>query len=210
MLTTGLFGWLSSDHHLMALMAQNWWLGVLIVAGIVFLETGLVVLPFLPGDSLLFTTGAFLGASGISPLWAILLTGLAAVLGDGVNYLVGRSAAGQWLIRRGWITPRHLQKTRAYFDRFGAPTVTIGRFVPIVRTVTPFLAGLSGMCPRRFALYNVLGAMMWCPGLLLAGYWLGGIPWVRGHMSWLTAGIVVASLLPVLFQLRRGALATGG
>jgi|ERR1700674_3821160 len=210
MLSTGLLSWLSNDQHIMSVMAQNWLYGLLIVAGIVFLETGLVIFPFLPGDSLLFATGAFLGIIGISPIWAILLIGLAAVLGDSTNYLIGRSVIGQQFIRRGWVKPHHINKTRTYIDRFGASTVTVGRFVPIVRTVAPFLAGLCGMCPRRFALYNVLGAALWCSSLILSGFWLGGLSWVREHMSWLSLGIVTISLLPMLFQLKCGTVATEG
>ncbi|MFT4040914.1 MAG: VTT domain-containing protein [Thermomicrobiales bacterium] len=209
MLSTELLSWLPNTEHIVALMAQNWMAGVLVVAGIVFLETGLVICPFLPGDSLLFATGAFLGISGVSPAAAILMIGLAAVLGDGTNYLIGRSALGQQLIRRGWIKPHHVDKTRHYFDRFGGATITIGRFIPIVRTVAPFLAGLTVMCPRRFAVYNLAGAAVWCAGLMLAGYWLGGLSWVREHMSWLSMGIVAVSLLPVLLQWRRGTVAAG-
>ncbi|CAG2159271.1 VTT domain-containing protein [Cupriavidus numazuensis] len=203
MLASGVLAWLAGDQQLMELLSRNWLLGVSLVACVVFLETGLVVLPFLPGDSLLFATGAFLGASGILPLWPVVLITAAAVAGDGLNFLVGRSPAGQWLAHRRWIKPPHLQKTREYFDRFGGSTVTIARFVPIVRTITPFLAGMSGMEGRRFALFNVIGGLLWCPGLLLSGYWLGGISWVRDHMQWLTLGIVVVSLLPVGIQLLR-------
>jgi membrane-associated protein len=201
MISTGLLAWIGSDQGLTGLLAQNWLLGVLLVALVVFCETGLVVLPFLPGDSLLFATGAFLGMSGIHPLAAIAIVVSAAVLGDATNYAIGCSALGQQLVRRNWVRPRHLQKTRAYFDRYGAPTITIGRFVPIVRTIAPFLAGLTGMCIRRFALYNILGGAVWGTGLMLAGYWLGGVPWVRQHMGWLSLGVVLISLLPVAWHL---------
>ena len=174
MLSTGLLAWLGNDHGLMNLMTQHWLLGVLVVAGVVFCETGLVVMPFLPGDSLLFATGAFLGMNGISPLTAVAIVTLAAFLGDTVNYRIGRSAWGQQLLRRGWIKSSHLAKARAWFDHWGAPTITIGRFVPVVRTVAPFVAGLTGMRARRFAIYNLLGSVLWCSGTLLAGSWLGG------------------------------------
>lgn len=203
MLTMGFLSWLFGDENLMSLLAQNWALGVWIVAAIVFCETGLVVLPFLPGDGLLFATGALLGAQGVSPWWPMGLITLAAILGDLLNYSIGRSALGQTLIRRGWVKPQHLAKTQAFFDRYGAPTITIGRFVPVVRTVAPFLAGLTGMCPRRFACYNVLGAVIWCGGLLSMGYWLGAIPWVQNNMLWLVLGMVALLLLPPLWQWRR-------
>lgn len=210
MLSNGILAWLSNDQGMMSLMASNWLYGVLLVAGIVFLETGVVLFPFLPGDSLLFATGSFLGLNQIHPAWAMFLIGAAAVLGDGVNFLVGRSGPGQMLIRKGWVKPHHLARSHAWFERFGAGAVTLARFVPLVRTVTPFLAGLSGMPARRFAIFNVLGALLWCPGLLLAGYWFGKIDWVRQHMSWVSLAIVLLSLLPVLLHFGRRRLSQGG
>ncbi|MGO4331819.1 VTT domain-containing protein [Cupriavidus sp. 2TAF22] len=204
MLSTGLLSWLFNDQQIMSMLAQNWVTGVLFVAAIIFLETGFVILPFLPGDSLLFATGAFLGVNGLSPLPAMAMICTAAIVGDGVNYLIGRSPLGQHLLRGGWVKPQYIAKTRAYFDHYGGSTITIARFVPIVRSVAPFLAGLTGMHPRRFAAFNVLGAVVWGSGLLLAGFWLGGIEWVRSHMSWLTIAIIVVSLLPVVVQVRRG------
>ncbi|HAL36673.1 MAG TPA: alkaline phosphatase [Polaromonas sp.] len=201
MISSGLLSWLGSDQGMMNLLAQNWLLGIGVIAAIIFFETGLVILPFLPGDSLLFATGTFLGLSGISPFVAIALITLAAVAGDGANFAIGRSRVGQYLVRRAWIKPRHLTKTRAYFDRFGSPTVTIGRFVPVVRTVAPFMAGLSGMCPRRFAFYNVIGAIVWCSCLIMAGFWLGQVPWVKDHLTWMSIGIVATSIIPVLAHL---------
>ena len=113
MLTMGFLSWLFGDENLMSLLAQNWVLGVWIVAAIVFCETGLVVLPFLPGDGLLFATGALLGAQ-VSPPWPMGVITLAAILGDLLNYSIGRSALGQTLIRRGWVKPQHLAKTQAF------------------------------------------------------------------------------------------------
>jgi membrane-associated protein len=209
MISSALLSWLGSDQGLMNLLASNWLVGVLIVAAIIFLETGLVIMPFLPGDSLLFATGAFLGINGIQPLWAVLLVTVAAILGDGVNYWVGQSPVGQSLIRRGWIKPQHLARTHDYFDHYGPITVTIGRFVPVIRTIAPFLAGLTGMCPRRFAAYNALGAMVWASALLMAGFWLGGIVWVRDHVGWLSMGIVAASVIPVVFHVAASAQPKG-
>ena len=201
MISTALLGWLGSDQNLMLLLSQNWIWGIALVATVIFCETGLVVLPFLPGDSLLFATGAFLGMSAMSPLVSILVITLAAVAGDSANFAIGRSQVGQYLLKSAWIKPHHLVKTRAYFDRFGGPTVTIGRFVPVVRTIAPFMAGLSGMCPRRFAFFNVLGALVWCGSLIMAGFWLGQVPWIKGHMAWMSIGIVTLSMMPALAQL---------
>ena len=194
---SGLLGWFTSDQGLMAVLTQNWLLGIFLIAIIIFVETGVVVLPFLPGDSLLFATGAFLGLAGISPLLPIAIVTVAAVAGDTSNCAVGRSALGQWLIHKRWIKPHHLARTRTWFERYGGLTITIGRFVPIVRTVAPFLAGLSGMQTRRFLIYNVLGGILWCSLLVSAGFWWGKITWVRENLQWLTLLIVLISVLPV-------------
>ena len=196
-----LLHWFSSDTGLMAVFAQNWLLGSCLIAAIIFVETGVVVMPFLPGDSLLFAAGAFLGVKGISPLSVIAIVALAAIAGDAANYSIGRSRLGQALVHKGWVKPKHLAKTREYFDRYGGMTITIGRFVPIVRTVAPFLAGMSGMQPRRFFTYNIIGGVVWCTGLVLAGFWLGKVTWVHEHLQWLSLVIVAVSLVPVAFQI---------
>lgn len=203
MLSMGLLSWISGDPQMIALLAQHWVLGTLLVAAIVYVETGFVIFPFLPGDSLLFSMGAFLGLAGVYPWAPLLVVCLAAVLGDATNYAIGRSRLGQEIVRRQWIKPGHLLKTQAYFERYGGPTIIIGRFVPIVRTLAPFLAGLSGMPPQRFLLFNITGGCIWCSLLVLGGYWLGNNPVVRGHMHVLFAGIVVISLLPVLIRALR-------
>jgi membrane-associated protein len=203
MLSTGLLAALIGKPGLMALLTHHWLLGMLAVAGVVFLETALVVMPFLPGDSLLFATGALLGITGTAPLAAVAIVTAAAVLGDTVNYRIGRSAWGRQLVRRGRIKPSHLAQARAWFDRWGAPTITLGRFVPVVRSVAPFVAGLTGMCARRFAVYNLLGALLWCGGMMLAGSWMGSIGWVRAHLALLPAGVVALSLLTLALHLAR-------
>lgn len=182
----------------MGLVAQDWMTGVAVVALIIFCETGLVVLPFLPGDSLLFSTGALLGIGGVSPAGAIAMCAVAAILGDSANYLTGKSALGQSIVRHGWIKSQRMQNTREFFDRYGTATIAMGRFVPIVRTVAPFVAGLSDMDARRFLAFNVLGGVVWSSSMLLAGCWLGGVPWVRDHIEVVMMGIVILSLLPVV------------
>ena len=197
MLSAGLLNWFTSDQGLMAVLAQNWLLGTWVISGVIFIETGLVVMPFLPGDSLLFAAGAFLGISGM-PLWpSMLIFTLAAVAGDAVNFAIGRSTLGQQLVSRAWVKPRHLEQTRSWFDRFGGLTITVGRFIPIVRTVAPFLAGLSGMKARQGFTFNMLGGVLCCGLLTGAGYWLGKIVWVREHLHWLSVAIVALSILPV-------------
>jgi membrane-associated protein len=202
MLISSLLAWFGQDQTILNMLTQNWRSGISIVALIVFCETALVFLPFLPGDSLLFATGAFLGVSGVSPWFPAALITVAAVAGDGLNFSIGRSIVGRTLIRRGWVKPQHLATAREYFARFGGATVTMARFIPVVRTLAPFVAGMSEMHPRRFLGYNILGGVLWCTSLLSAGFWLGKVPWVQDHISWLSLGIVAVSVLPVLVKLQ--------
>ncbi|WYX36771.1 VTT domain-containing protein [Achromobacter xylosoxidans] len=197
---TEMFAWLTSEQGLMALLAQNWVLGTCIIAAIVFIETGLVVMPFLPGDSLLFAAGAFLGLAGIDPLASLAAITAAAIAGDGLNYAIASSRWGQKLAHSRWVKPDHLKRARDYFARYGAMTITVARFVPIVRTLAPFVAGLSQMPRRTFFIYNVVGAIAWCGSMLLAGYRLGSIAWVRANLHWVSVIIIGLSLVPVALQ----------
>ena len=203
MISSLLLGWFGNSPSMAELLARHWLFGTLLVAGVVFCETGLVVMPFLPGDSLLFATGALLGLTGASPYTSLMIIGLAAILGDAANYSIGRSRLGHALLSRGWVRQNHLEMARAYFERFGGLTVTMGRFIPVVRTVAPFLAGLSDMKPRRFLMYNVLGGIAWCASVMLAGYWLGQVSWIQGNLRWLSLGAVVVALLTLLAHVRR-------
>lgn len=191
----------TSSSGLIELFQNNWLLGLSLIFAIIFCETGFVILPFLPGDSLLFSTGAFLSATGHSLWWVGISTILAAVLGDMTNYITGKSRVGQYLRQRKWINPQHIEKTEQWFQRYGGATVSIARFIPIVRTIAPFLAGISKMGIKRFAMYNILGAFCWCMLLISAGYWLGKIDWVQKHFQWMTLGIIFISLVPVAIHL---------
>ena len=171
MLSTRLLSCFSGDQGVMAVLAQDRLLGTCPIAGIVFVGTGLVVMPLQPGDSPLFAAGAFPGLTATSPLAPMAIIAFAAIAGDAMNYGIGRSSLGQTIIRRGWVKPKHLAQTREWFDRYGGATITIGRFIPIVRTVAPFLAGLSGMRARQFALCNVIGGLLWYSLLMMAGVW---------------------------------------
>ncbi len=179
---------------------------------IVFCETGLVVTPFLPGDSLLFAVGAFAARPGSAlELWSI--TGLlivAAILGDAVNYQLGRwlgpvALSGKWT---RWLNPKHLEQTQSFFDRYGAKTIVLARFVPIVRTLAPFVAGVGAMNYGKFFFYNVIGAVAWVLICVQAGYWFGSIPWVKERFELVVIGIILVSLAPAVFEfLRHRALA---
>ncbi len=201
MFSAGLLHWLTSDQGLMQTMAQNWLVGVLIVSAIIFLETGLVLLPFLPGDTLLFATGSFLGLSHLSPIIPFSMICFSAILGDQLNFRLGTSRVGNYILRKNWIKPAVLQKTHDFYDQYGAMTVVLGRFIPVVRTIAPFVAGLTKMESQRFTVLNVMGGAAWSGLLLFSGYWLCHIAWVKTHFPLLSLGVVIVSVLPVIFHL---------
>jgi membrane-associated protein len=181
---------------------------------IIFCETGLVITPFLPGDSLLFATGA-LSASGILNLWIVLgLLLAAAVLGDAVNYSIGHylgpkifaaeDRAGFW---HRALNRDHLNKAHRFFEKYGGKAIVLARFVPIVRTFVPFVAGAGSMSYPQFAVYNVAGGMLWVGICTLAGYAFGNMPMVRDNFTVVIIGIVFISLLPILWGYLIGRLA---
>ncbi len=193
------------DAHLLALVAAyGAWVYAILFA-IIFCETGLVVTPFLPGDSLLFVAGA-LAAGGAFDVHALaLLLALAAALGNTANYAIGRWLGARYFTREGsrWLNPRHLRRAHEFYERYGPAAVVISRFVPIVRTYVPFVAGLGAMSPGRFAAYNALGAIAWVGSLAYAGYFFGNIPWIRGNLTAFIAGIIAVSLAPLALTLLR-------
>jgi len=177
---------------------------------IVFAETGLVVTPFLPGDSLLFATGALAGAGILNPWLSAGLLVTAAILGDTVNYAVGKyvgpkafTATDHSSFFHRLLNREHLVRAHAFFERYGGKAVVLGRFVPIVRTFVPFVAGAGAMSYGAFAFYNVTGAFLWVGICLGAGLLFGGIPVVRDNFTLITLGIVFVSVLPVLVELIR-------
>jgi membrane-associated protein len=171
------------------------WVYALLFA-IVFCETGLVVTPFLPGDSLLFVVGtlAAVGGMDIGLVMAVLIA--AALCGDNVNYFIGRWA-GVRLAER-WLNPAHLQRAHNFYARHGGKTIVIARFVPIVRTYVPFVAGLGAMPYARYITYCVLGALLWVGSLCLAGYFFGNIPAIRENLTVVILAIVLLSVSPGL------------
>jgi membrane-associated protein len=178
-----------------------------ILFAIVFSETGLVVTPFLPGDSLLFAAGA-IAAKGALNVWIIMAVLLvAAILGDTVNYHVGHYI-GPKVFREDrqsrWLKKKHLDRTHAFFEKYGGKTIIIARFVPIVRTFAPFVAGVGAMTYPKFLFYNVLGGVLWVVSLTLAGYWFGRIPWVEKNFEIVVLAIIAISLLPVAIEFING------
>jgi membrane-associated protein len=196
------------DKHLSEML--DWagpWTYVLLFA-IVFCETGLVVTPFLPGDSLLFVAGA-LAATGKLSLAVVLISLIvAAVLGDAVNYFLGAKFGARFLAtqRFPWIRKEHLDQTHAYFERYGNKTIVIARFAPFVRTFAPFVAGIGRMSYRQFGLYNIVGGCAWVLLCTTAGVLFGNIPWVKQRFSIVVLGIVFVSILPIVWEAARNRL----
>ncbi|MFC6996381.1 DedA family protein [Rufibacter roseus] len=199
------------DHHLVTLISnyESWVYLVLFL--IIFCETGLVVFPFLPGDSLLFALGALAAvpSSELSlPLLLILLF-VAAVLGDSFNYYTGSKIGARVYLKNYWfLKSSYIDQTQHFFAKHGGKTIIYARFIPIIRTFAPFVAGIGKMNFRRFAIYNVVGAVLWVGLFLLAGYAFGNIPVIKRNFSLLILGIMVLSVAPPLFALGRKALAS--
>ena len=170
-----------------------------VLSAIVFAETGLVVFPFLPGDTLLFIGGAF-AATGELNVWLLMgLLVFAAVAGNTVNYMIG-NAIGQKVFTHDyrWLDKAALQKTHAFYENHGGKTIILARFVPVVRTFAPFVAGVSDMSFARFQLFNISGALIWVVGLVTAGYFFGNIPVIRDHLTVIVLIGVGAAVIPVV------------
>ena len=177
----------------------------LILFLVIFIETGLVIMPFLPGDSLLFTAGLFarLGYMDISML--VMLLFAAAVLGDNTNYFIGKKIglnvlkyklSGKTLVKQ-----EYLDKTHTFYEKYGAKTIIMARFVPIVRTFAPFVAGVAEMKYRTFLLFDLIGGALWIGSMSFAGYFLGEIPWIRANIEKVAIGIVLISVLPIIIEI---------
>ncbi len=192
------------DKHLDTLVMNYgaWVYAILFL--IVFCETGLVVTPFLPGDSLLFTVGAIAARGSLDIFLIAGLLALAAILGDTVNYWIGK-LVGQKLIARypKLFRPEHLQRTHDFFERYGGKTIVIARFVPIVRTFAPFVAGVSKMTYTRFMAFNVGGGLLWIVLLLPLGYFFGNLPIVKKNFTLVIFGIIFLSILPAIIETLR-------
>ena len=193
------------DTHLGQVISQYGTRTYLILFLIVFCETGLVVTPLLPGDSLLFAAGTFAALGDLDVRLMILLLVVAAILGDTVNYWVGAvigPRAFQGNIR--FLKKEHLDRTHAFYERHGGKTIILARFVPIVRTFAPFVAGVGAMSYGRFLTYNVVGAVLWVALLVLAGFFFGNIPVVRENFTIVILAIVAISVMPIAVEAIRG------
>jgi membrane-associated protein len=186
------------DKYLGQVIAQYGTMVYVVLFMIVFCETGLVVLPFLPGDSLLFIAGAFC-ATGAMNEWVLTsLLIIAAVTGNTVNYWIGR-AVGQKVFTHDyrWLDKAALQKTHSFYENHGGKTIILARFIPIVRTFAPFVAGVSEMTWAKFQLYNIAGAAFWVLGLVAAGYFFGNIPIIRDHLNTIVLVGIGAAVIPL-------------
>ena len=192
------------DQHLAEIIATYglWTYGLLFL--IVFFETGVVVTPFLPGDSLLFAAGAFAGLGTLNPWILFASLSLAAIAGDTVNYGVGRiigPRAFSGKIR--WLRQDYLHRTERFYERHGGKTIALARFVPIIRTFAPFVAGIGHMRYSRFLAYNVGGGISWVGLFVLGGFYFGNLPVVKANFSLVVMGIIIVSVLPIVVEILR-------
>jgi membrane-associated protein len=203
------------DAHLFAMIQDYglWIYGILFL--IIFVETGLVVMPFLPGDSLLFAAGTFCagvvneaGQTAELNLWVVLgLLIVAAILGDGLNYFLGRNIGLKvlsWKIRgRQIVKQKYIDQTHEFYEKHGPKTIIIARFVPIVRTFAPFVAGIGQMSYKKFVQFNIIGGIAWVAGLTLLGYFFGNLKFVQDNFETVIFGIIGLSILPMIIEIIR-------
>jgi membrane-associated protein len=177
---------------------------------VIFIETGLVLMPFLPGDSLLFTAGLFARSGYLNMAYLVMLLFVAAIVGDNVNYWIGRRIGlkvvhlkfrGKSLVKQ-----EYLDKTHSFFEKYGTKTIIMARFVPIVRTFSPFVAGIAEMNYRRFLSFDILGGALWILSLTFAGYFLGEIEWIRSNIEKVALAIIFISILPIIIEIAKAKL----
>ncbi len=190
------------DIHLDHIIAYAGGYSYVVLFGIIFLETGLVITPFLPGDSLLFAIGAFCARGTLDLTVILILLTAAAIIGDTVNYWIG-ATFGEKMVQAKkirLIKQRHLDKTHAFFEKHGGKTIVLARFVPIVRTFAPFVAGMGKMTYRNFVMFNVTGAIIWVFLFVIAGYFFGNQPMVRKNFTLVILAIIILSVMPIVVE----------
>ncbi len=199
------------DVHMETLMREYQLTTYFILALIIFCETGLVVTPFLPGDSLLFAAGAITAKTGILSVWVLIpLLFAAAIIGDHVNYFFGRFLGRKVYEKDYWFMRRkHIEKTQAFYAKYGGQTLIMARFVPIVRTFAPFVAGVGEMKYRRFVSYCLAGGILWVTSLTLAGYYFGQLEFVKKNFEIVVLAIIGISVMPMVVELLRSRFSKG-
>ncbi|HOC44016.1 MAG TPA: DedA family protein [Thermoanaerobaculales bacterium] len=196
------------DKHLGEILQTygTWTYGIMFV--VIFLETGLVATPFLPGDSLLFAAGAFAALGALDVKLVLILLAAAAILGDTANYWIGRKV-GPRVFKEDvrWLKKEYLERTHRFYEKHGGKTIVLARFIPIIRTFAPFVAGIGTMSYPRFLAYNVFGGCLWVVAFVLSGYFFGNLPVVKENFSFVILAIIVLSVLPLLYEVLRSARA---
>jgi membrane-associated protein len=197
------------DKHLAVLITEYgvWIYAILFF--VIFAETGFVVTPFLPGDSLLFIAGSLAATGGMNIHLLVGLLFTAAVMGNTLNYEIGRWLGPRVFANKAsrWLNPHYIERTHEFFERWGAMSVVIARFVPFLRTYVPFVAGIGAMTRAKYMLFTIIGAALWVGLLTYLGYFFGNIPWVKSNQGFVAIAVIVISLLPILFGLIRAKLA---
>ncbi len=196
---------LNLDEHLNEIIQNygGWTYAILFL--VIFMETGLVITPFLPGDSLLFAAGAFAALGSFNVLLLYLLLFVAAILGDAVNYWIGRTVGPRAFEQNSRFLKRtHLEKTQVFYAKHGGKAIILARFVPIVRTFAPFVAGVGTMKYGRFTFYNILGAFLWTTLFIFGGYFFGNLPIIKTNFEIVILGIIFISILPMIIEYIRG------
>jgi membrane-associated protein len=199
-LSTLLDSILHVDKYLGVIIAQYGVVTYVLLFLIIFAETGFVLTPFLPGDSLLFAIGAFATQGALSVWWIVVVLILAAVLGDTVNYTIGRRVGVVFFEKRKLIKQEYLDKTNTFYDKHGKKTIILARFVPIVRTFAPFVAGIGKMNYRDFLMYNMIGGVLWVGFFVFGGYFFGNLEIVQQNFSAFILLIIVVSILPLVWE----------
>lgn len=192
------------DKHLGTVVAQYAGWSYAILFAVIFCETGLVVTPFLPGDSLLFAAGAIAATGALNPFWLFLALSAAAILGDTVNYWIGHYIGPRAFTgKMRFLKKEHLDRTHRFFEKYGGKTIILARFVPIVRTFAPFVAGIGAMNYPKFILYNIVGGVAWVAILVFAGYLFAEIEFVKNNFSIVIIAIIIISVLPMVVEFWR-------
>lgn len=193
------------DRYIDSFITSYGALTYLILFVVIFGETGLVIAPFLPGDSLIFAAGTFAGLGSLSYFWLYVLFTIAAVLGDNANYLIGKTIGKRIVESKKikYLNETNLDKAHAFINKYGAKAVVLARFMPIIRTLVPFILGIGEMNYKKFTIYNIIGGILWVSLFINLGYFFGNIDVVRNHFSLVIIGIVMISALPIIIEVIR-------